>query len=261
MTLTRKIHVEFVNPYVTSGLIAFWDGIWNVGYGKHDATAAAWRDLTGNGHDLSQSTGSVNWTDNALQIGAADSLYGTGAAFEDIWNLTMSQTASTSLTLEIGYIADMDWSSGTIFISSLTGQWANACIGGIAIQDAVDPETKQKPVNTFSNGAIASGLTFGSGIRKPFFAAATFTYNVNSGKFDCSTFADGAHYHDHAGLSRYTMSMSKIGFGILPSSNYRHFLGRIHFARLYRRALTPTEIAANYAGDKERFGGEKSPAS
>ena len=45
MTLTRKIHVEFVNPYVTHGLIAFWDGIWNVGYGKHDTTAAAWHDL------------------------------------------------------------------------------------------------------------------------------------------------------------------------------------------------------------------------
>ena len=65
---------------------------------------------------------------------------------------------------------------------------------------------------------------------------------------------DGAHYHDHTGLSHYTMSMSKIGFGILPSGNYSHFLGRIYFARLYRRALTPAEIAANYAVDKERFG-------
>lgn len=35
------------NPYVTDGLIAMWDGEWNAGPGKHDASATVWKDLAG----------------------------------------------------------------------------------------------------------------------------------------------------------------------------------------------------------------------
>ena len=35
------------NPYVTDGLIAMWDGEWNVGPGKHNPNATTWKDLAG----------------------------------------------------------------------------------------------------------------------------------------------------------------------------------------------------------------------
>ena len=33
------------NPYITDGLVAMWDGEWNVGLGKHSDTATVWKDL------------------------------------------------------------------------------------------------------------------------------------------------------------------------------------------------------------------------
>lgn len=37
-------------PYVTDGLAACYDGIWNVGAGAHDSQSVFWSDLSGNGH-------------------------------------------------------------------------------------------------------------------------------------------------------------------------------------------------------------------
>ena len=37
----------WTNPYVTDGLVAMWDGEWNVAGGVHDATATSWKDLVG----------------------------------------------------------------------------------------------------------------------------------------------------------------------------------------------------------------------
>ena len=47
------------HAYVTSGLVAQWDGIDNAGTGSHDATATTWKDLSGNGHDASRPDGGV----------------------------------------------------------------------------------------------------------------------------------------------------------------------------------------------------------
>ena len=35
------------NPYITDGLVAMWDGEWNVGGGIHDSSAKIWKDLIG----------------------------------------------------------------------------------------------------------------------------------------------------------------------------------------------------------------------
>ena len=47
--------------YVQDGLIAMWDGIENAGWGVNDPSATVWKDLSGNGNDLTQ-TGTVNTT-------------------------------------------------------------------------------------------------------------------------------------------------------------------------------------------------------
>ena len=56
--------------YVQDGLIAQWDGIENAGRGVHDANAATWVDLTGNGCDFPVQAymGSQlkEWGDNSL---------------------------------------------------------------------------------------------------------------------------------------------------------------------------------------------------
>lgn len=32
-------------PYITDGLVAIWDGMWNVGIGEHDEVSSTWKDL------------------------------------------------------------------------------------------------------------------------------------------------------------------------------------------------------------------------
>lgn len=43
----RSMMCRWRNPYVTDGLIAMWDGEWNIGGGVHDANATTWVDLVG----------------------------------------------------------------------------------------------------------------------------------------------------------------------------------------------------------------------
>lgn len=50
----------WVNPYVTDGLIAMWDGEWNAGGGVHDDLATGLKDLVGN-HDLTL-VGTCDWS-------------------------------------------------------------------------------------------------------------------------------------------------------------------------------------------------------
>ncbi len=51
--------------------------------------------------------------------------------------------------------------------------------------------------------------------------------------------------------TQFNLSYHGIGFGYGVASY--QFYGTVHALRLYNRALTAAEIAANYAVDKERF--------
>ena len=59
---------EWVNPYVTDGLVAMWDGEWNAGGGVHDPNATVWKDLVGN-RDATL-TGDISWGANYVHRGA-----------------------------------------------------------------------------------------------------------------------------------------------------------------------------------------------
>ena len=42
----------WVNPYVTDGLVAMWDGEWNAGDGIRNVFLPVIKDITGSGRDL-----------------------------------------------------------------------------------------------------------------------------------------------------------------------------------------------------------------
>ena len=45
--VTEWVEKHVTNPYVSDGLISWWDGIWNTGLGKHSNTATSWKNLVG----------------------------------------------------------------------------------------------------------------------------------------------------------------------------------------------------------------------
>ncbi len=59
-----------VNPYVTDGLVLHYDGIWNAGFGAHDASATIWKDLSSTGNDAAfvRETDGGSWIDNAYNF-------------------------------------------------------------------------------------------------------------------------------------------------------------------------------------------------
>lgn len=54
------------NPYITSGLVAMWDGEWNAAVGVHDPNATIWKDLSGNRNHFYLVAGNYEWADNCL---------------------------------------------------------------------------------------------------------------------------------------------------------------------------------------------------
>ena len=47
--------------YATNGLVAWFDGYENAGFGQHSTAATTWKDLSGNGNDASVDTTPVGW--------------------------------------------------------------------------------------------------------------------------------------------------------------------------------------------------------
>lgn len=57
------------NQYVTDGLVAWYDGEWNVGIGEHDSSATVWKDLSENSNDLQIPRLGIDafWEDDCLR--------------------------------------------------------------------------------------------------------------------------------------------------------------------------------------------------
>ncbi len=85
-------------PYVTDGLIAWYDGIWNAGLGVHSLMTTTWKDLAG-GNDATQRlpSGGWQWSQKAYVGTAAD---GHGFTVPEAFSSTLSPLGQ-SHTVEI----------------------------------------------------------------------------------------------------------------------------------------------------------------
>lgn len=214
----------WTNPYVTDGLVAMWDGEWNAGGGVHDAAATVWKDLVGN-HDI---VVSPTWTETEFDD-SARSL----RAFIDGEDLPRD-----AITIE--FVVRCPNFANNSFIVDCCDHVTN----GI--------------------GAFTSNLESPFGIRCSA-RKSSWTYSVTK-KADenymsfCSVqsdqngsalYADGAFFHSFGGMGT-PITIWCIGGN--ATSVYNNFRGYISAIRLYNRRLTPAEITANYAIDKQRFG-------
>lgn len=204
-------------PYVTNGLIAMWDGEWNVGLGVHDANAMTWKDLVG---DRDWQLGVVRFDNQALVF-------------------TSSQTCVTqswaigSLTKSIsvcGYSA-----SNSYFAFSLGDAsrklFAILPTNNRGFQFANNQASMYQPFNT--NWSVACNYLDGS------------TAEIHSAYYN------GQKKSASAGTSDWWASRQDdaiIGWPSYP------FIGRLYSIRIYNRRLSDAEIAYNAAIDAVRFG-------
>ena len=211
----------WVNPYVTDGLIAMWDGEWNAGGGVHDAAATTWKDLVGS-NDISLFNAVINSSDVYFSYES----YGTGTPPYPYGTIELILNKS-----EYGGGA-LDCS--VITIGNMYSGWGICCLrtgladtADIASGPLVPITTKVFQYVAFmknQNATTANVALNGIVIESPQTTSAGSRYNGTLGYF----------INSGVGSSRAsTFSIARIS--------------------IYSKVLTAAEIAANYAVDKMRF--------
>lgn len=218
----------WVNPYVTDGLVAMWDGEWNAGGGVHDPNATVWKDLSGNGNDLNVDSSVSRFTDNSFVV-QANSIGSLGS------NVLTKSDGITTLQCAI---RDINYQYNTNAVYIFGGPWYMLCkrtnnisasisdyigstrVGGYKIgYDGSSDLREAKVITVVRNGMNKGDIYFGDE------------------KIVTSSSTAGATYSPPSGIMISAASFGTEHFNI----------------KMYSRALTDEEIAANSSIDKARF--------
>jgi len=212
------------NPYVTDGLIAMWDGEWNVGGGIHDATAEKWKDIVGS-LDITL-VGSYSVMDDELKLEK-----GTTIRSENIISVDAAKNYSCELLFAGGMPGESaDWS-----------KWAIGRIVGFSFANMLYAYNCYwsgcRVFNTPATWSITN--TTPNGIRYVLVTIVT-DISQNTAKL----------YYNGTYSTDISLGTNKASYNIEIVSNCTTFTKRIS---CYKKALTEDEIASNYAEDKTRF--------
>lgn len=213
----------WVNPYVTDGLVAMWDGEWNAGGGMHDPAATVWKDLAGD-FDLTISPAS-HFNVDRFQTGT--STYAPTSAYS-------TTKPDGVMTLEV--------------VGSATQKGLYVFVGSSKITMSI------------GSGSVGCGWYNKGGGVYEYAAGSTVSlaciYAVTQGGDLESLYANGSPLTLGAyGLTNSSSGISiGSGIGAISTTNiYNQMVGEICSIRAYGRKLSTDEISANYAVDKARF--------
>lgn len=220
------------NPYVTDGLVAMWDGEWNAGCGVHDSSAEKWTNLVGV-VALEQSYGGEKpiWTSTSLNLdGVMRTLSCPNPMLElskctmevclnpsnkDGWYVTLRGSGSGSYLQIITYNGSSQINFNSAYFSDIVFAGKSTLSYSFEVSNA-EGKTEQ---SSFVNGNLFGNRKFEVSNRLLISGASQEILSVGSAK----------------------------PFNNLPAT------GDIMCIRIYNRALTAEEIAANYAVDAARF--------
>ena len=251
---------KWKNPYVTDGLVAMWDGKWNAGPGVHDPTATMWVDLM-NGIPLTIVNGA--FTSNSIvltsghiynesipaitqAIAAGEATIEYGGVFRPREGISYS---NESAGFKIGGYYSSSWAS-TSGSTQGTTLWSKSNVHSSSFGNTIPCryETRwgwdDSMINHASPTSVMAALNQG-GIGQQ---ACTVQMTIGSGIGN--SYVDTTFFNSAMVNTAATYKNSGFALGsYLARSNMEYY-----FFRLYSRVLTASEIAANYAIDKARFG-------
>ena len=215
--------------YVQDGLVAMWDGIENAGWGVHDPNATAWKDLMrpDAASKLSVPSGST-WTDDALNLTTEittlppsyfDSISAAGYTFEVVFTIPEIRQAGGEM---------LTWRNSTKGPLSISTAWQYLRFtgGGNGVYDS---DTQSFSIKDRIGESFTAGMS------------VLVTEN--------KLFVDGSLARSVFPVQYGTSAVHR--FYLAPGGQSSVLYRQI---RVYSRALTSDEIAANYAIDKARFG-------
>ena len=200
--------------YVQNGLIAMWDGIENAGWGVHDAAATTWKDL----------------------IGSADIAITSGVP----WTWTTNSFASNNTT------------QYSVVAQTAAGTPDDPICAEVCFNEFRRTASYPFIVRFKGKFCLSTGNRIIIGQGYPLFQAITTgAHTVSVCPTTPAVYDNGDPLQQIAGSDGW-YEQNRLQIGYSGNSNYP-FWGEIFSIRLYSRALTAAEIAANYAIDKARF--------
>lgn len=231
----KMMNTAWINPYVKDGLVAMWDGIWNVGGGQeHDNSSKIWWDCIG-GRPIIFMGDISSFGETGVEQGLATSASQqmVGAAFGD--------SASYGWRFaEYVITPGSDTSTNTPYVLAIgrRGIWLNFSGQNVGVTNAID-NSWHVPSAITKGDAFSVSVDYGSdGVQEK---GSSVWYNgdgiTHTGNIDAW---NSTTYQPYAIASFYSVSYV--------------FAGTFHAIRLYSRALTQSEIDANHALDVQRFG-------
>lgn len=226
--------------YVQSGLVAMWDGIENAGWGVHDANATVWKDLVGS-YD-----GTVGA--NVVVMDNCMSFNGTKGAANAVNVGKVTFGSPQFVTFEVVFIKDHD-AEVSVYNEAVFGQTeSQTSMVSMFVKSKMSIQYKKLGAST--GGIIAYGSA-PFGLRE--MMSASFRYSSD----EIQLFKDGvvvnSQPNDSTPIDMASTSYNFYIGGDAYNPEEYTLLGRVFNLRIYSRALTADEIAANYAVDRLRF--------
>ena len=222
--------------YVQSGLVAMWDGIENAGWGVHNPNATEWKDLTGNGYDMTIHAGSTIGDDyiaNATQwvagIGASKSIPFTACEAVFLFREGKTFMVCIGLASDRNNYTYIQANGATRIGVSQRGYNTNNYAGFDAPESIVGTRCSVSVNYSFGRYFGAKEVYLNS---DPVTIAFGNVYPYNNAG---NAFAVGGRYQ--SGTNPSTLQTG----------------ANVCNIRLYSRTLTAEEIEHNYKIDKERF--------
>ena len=221
------------NPYITDGLIAMWDGEWNIGPYTHSYESLIWKDLVGNNDATIISNGGAIINDQSISFNANDFA-------------TIEKTASWQM-IEICCYPNISRGNKTynLFVG-MPGLWNNTT-NSATLVFGFDSSTKPywfPYITQYKSGYLPLNTAWGTTYPiSPF----TITYGrtcggVNGNLNNLSGSNNNYYYSNYRGIN--------VPYGNNSATAQIEYYN----IRLYDRILSEEEVLHNYEVDRERFG-------
>ena len=242
--------------YVQDGIVAFWDGIENVGWGTHDDTATEWQSLVSNS---TIPLAAPTWTDTYLSI---NSDFGNAIkenSIKPIADLGAAYSLSNGFTVEYIYRRNSfnGWTGGYIFIFCMSsGSMASYTSGGYKLAVRA-PYNNLWGDSRFPTAWIRNSTACVTEQTTQNSYKATTRFVAQCDGLDLTAFRDDVLLGTGSVSSNNTVRWLHVN-GVLNENNWPnryHYMhgGDVFAIRVYNKALTEEELSYNYSIDKARF--------
>lgn len=220
-----------VKGYVTDGLTAFYDAINNTGSG-HSSNAKVWKDLSGNGNDLThQGSEEVTWNEKAYDFVQPETNY-----FETTGSVSLGNSART---IEIVCSLEEDGVENILGLGTENSGTLNDIIynnNGININNYGNQANEG-----IEDRPLEKGRTY----------ITTITYDNTNHTTSYYTNLQGKDNVSFANINTASSTLT-VGRG-KDSTHNKNKRFKIQAIRIYNRVLTEEERITNYMLDKQRY--------